>query len=358
MKGKPNMSNTTTTGTRRARGAPSSLILPVADLAAARPFLIAPFAAETIGFLPRRPSPNASWANVFAFVSLWDEEARLDLTVGPENWKLGEPTVLDANHVWRNLTVFGVTQTDVGQGRDRVNQSTNAAKRCALHFGIGRYLKHVRPVRLELGDGQDKLPVTRKGSPYIPEHMLPGLRAAYEREVHRLSPVFGPMLVHPTRAWAPPTAAPAAAATPAASATPAPPATPNTNGARSTPTAAANPHGERVRNAAASRGLNVAQLANMILAAADRPAQPPQQAAALLERLLARIPQDIAERVLATLGLAPSAAAGPTADRRPIAPAAAGSEQPPRAPDRSHSPSGTVSVDFARLGPDPDSLAA
>src|ERR1019366_9085762 len=177
------MSNTTDTRTRRARGAPSSPIFPVADLAAARPFLIAPFAAETIGFLARRPSPNASWASVFAFITLWDEEARLDLTVGPENWKLGEPTVLDASHVWRYLTVFGVTQTDVGQGRDRVNQSTNAAKRCALHFGIGRYLKHVRPVRLGLGDGPDKLPVNGKGSPYIPDRLLPGLRGGYEREV-------------------------------------------------------------------------------------------------------------------------------------------------------------------------------
>ena len=57
-------------------------------------------------------------------------------------------------------------------------QSTNAAKRCAMHFGIGRYLKHVRPVRLGLGDGPEKLPVNAKGSPYIPDRMLPGLRGA------------------------------------------------------------------------------------------------------------------------------------------------------------------------------------
>ena len=352
------MSNTTDTRTRRARGAPSSPIFPVADLAAARPFLIAPFAAETIGFLARRPSPNASWASVFAFITLWDEEARLDLTVGPENWKLGEPTVLDASHVWRYLTVFGVTQTDVGQGRDRVNQSTNAAKRCALHFGIGRYLKHVRPVRLGLGDGPEKLPVNGKGSPYIPDRLLPGLRGGYEREVQRLSHIFGPVLVHPPGAWAPPTAAtpsPDATGSRFTAATP----SPDANGARSTSvTVSANSHGVRVRDAAALRGMNVAQLANLILAAVDRPPQPPREAAALLERLLARIPQDVAERVLATLGLEPSAAAAPAPQPRGAAPPAAGSDQPPQAREGAVGPTGTVSVDFAQLGPDPDSLAA
>jgi hypothetical protein len=293
---------------------------------------------------------------VFPYITVGDVEARLTLVVGPDNWSLGKPVVCDGGSVSRRLTVFGVTHSDVGEGASRSIQASSACKRCAIHFGIGRYLKSMRPVQLELGDGQNKLPTTRKGSPYVPDRMLAGLRAAYEREVQRLSPVFGPVLVHPPGAWAPPTAvtpSPDANGSRSTAAT----ASPDASSARSTPVAvSANPHGVRVRDAAALRGMNVAQLANLILAAADSPPQPPREAAALLDRLLARIPQDIAERVLATLGLEPTAAAAP--QPRGAAPPAAAADQQPPAPEGTHRLAGTVSVDFAQLGPDSDSLAA
>jgi hypothetical protein len=350
------MRNTTQTRPSRSRGRPSPPTFPVADLTAAAPFLMAPFAADGVGFLARRTSPQSSWANVFPYITVGDVEARLTLVVGPDHWSLGKPVVCDGGSVSRRLTVLGVTQSDVGEGASRSIQASSACKRCAIHFGIGRYLKSMRPVRLELGDGPNKLPTTRKGSPYVPDRMLAGLRATYEREVQRLSPVFGPVLVHPPGAWAPPTAVtpnPDANGSRSTAAT----AGPDASGARSTPAAvSANPHGERVRDAAAQRGMNVAQLANLILAAAGRPAQPPREAAALLDRLLARIPQDVAERVLATLGLEPTAAAAPQS-RAASPPAAAGDQQPP-APEGTHSAAGTVSVDFAELGPDSDSLAA
>jgi hypothetical protein len=341
------MRNTTQTRSSRPRGRPSPPTFPVADLTAAGPFLLAPFTADAIGFLARRISPQSAWANVFPYITVADVEGRLTLVVGPDNWSLGKPVVCDGGSVSRRLTVFGVTHSDVGEGGSRSIQASTACKRCAIHFGIGRYLKLIRPVRLELGDGRDKLPTTGKGSPYVPDRMLAGLRATYEREVQRLSPVYGPVLVHPPDPWARPTV-------------PAPDTQSNANGngnGNGNPTTPAqNPHGDRVRNAAAARGMNEDQLANLILAAAGRPAQPPREAAALLARLLARIPRDVAERVLATLALKPSTAAAPRSRR--AAPPAASDDQQPHAAERPHSPSGTVSVDFAELGPDPDSLAA
>lgn len=340
------MRNTTHTRPSRPRGRPSPPTLPVADLTAAGPFLLAPFAADAIGFLARRISPQSAWAKVFPYITVGDVEARLTLAVGPDNWSLGKPVVCDGGSVSRRLTVLGVTQSDVGEGSSRSIQASSACKRCAIHFGIGRYLKSIRPVQLELGTGPGKLPTTRKGGPYVPDGMLAGLRATYEREVQRISPIYGPVLVHPPDPWAKPTVA-----------APDTQSNPNTNGdgdGASTP--ARNPHGDRVRNAAAERGMTEDQLANVILAAADRPALPPRQAAALLDRLLARIPQDVAERVLATLGLKPTTAAAPQS-RRAAPQTAAGDQQQP-AVERPRSPSGTVSVDFAQLGPDPDSLAA
>ena len=50
--------------------------------------------------------------------------------------------------------------------------------------------------------------------------------------------------------------------------------------------------------------------------------------------------------------------AAPAPQPRGAAPLAAGSDEPRPARDGATGPSGTVSVDFAELGPDPDSLAA
>jgi hypothetical protein len=303
--------------------------LTVGDLSAAAPYLRAPFPADTVAFQARRMAPSSPWAVAFATLSVWDLEERLDLFVGPDNWEVGEPSVLDDGHVTRWLTVFGKTARDTGDGRTRAIQASNAEKRCMVHFGLARYLKMVRPARMRIGDGPDQIPVTAKGHPYIPDRLLPRLQAGYERELRRLGPRFGAPLIHPRTASR---AAEQDAASPA--------------GDRPEATAGPSPHGMQVRNAAAQRGLDVAQLANVILVQAGEPPRSPRQAAAVLERLLARMPADIAERVLGTLALDQPTVAQAAGPQPSLAPAAAA----PRAVE-------TVSIDFSTLGPVTDSQA-
>jgi len=307
--------------------------LTVGDLSAAAPYLRAPFPADTVAFQARRMSPGSAWAIVFPTLSVWDLEERLDLFVGPGNWEVGEPSVLDDGHVTRWLTVFGKTARDTGDGRTRAIQASNAEKRCMVHFGLARYMKMVRPARIRIGDGHDQIPVTGKGHPYIPDGLLPRLQAGYERELRRLATTFGPPLTHSRTASQ---QGERDAASPA--------------GDRADSTAGTNPHGLQVRDAAAQRGLDVAQLANVILVAAGEPPRSPRQAAAVLERLLARMPADIAERVLGTLALDQPTVAQAAGSQSSSTPAAAAPAGAARAVE-------TVSIDFSTLGPATDSQA-
>lgn len=308
--------------------------LTVGDLSAAAPYLRAPFPADTVAFQARRMAPNSPWAIAFPTLSVWDLEERLDLFVGPDNWEVGEPSVLDDAHVTRWLTVFGKTARDTGDGRSRAIQASNAEKRCMVHFGLARYLKMVRPARIRIGDGSDQIPVTAKGHPYIPDRLVPRLQAGYERELRRLGPRFGPPLTHPRSAGSQDTGR--SAASPAA------------DGAGAT--ALTNPHGVQVRNAAAQRGLDVAQLANVILVQAGEAPRSPRQAAAILERLLARMPSEIAERVLGALALDNATVIQPAAPQPASAPGAGTPEGTSRAAE-------TVSIDFSTLAPATDPQA-
>jgi hypothetical protein len=323
-----------TAGSNPNGRAPALPVLPVADLQSAQPYLEAPFPPESIGFDVDKL--NDSLARAFAFLSIEDVELRLTVVVGLENWRQERPDVLDAAHLTCRLTVFGITETDVGKGRDRRDQLANGIKRCARHFGVGRYLKpqYVRPVILQIGTGPDQVPLKRNGQPYLPERLLVKLRQGYERDIRRLAPEFGPPLIYPRQPWA-------AACTPPA----------HRNGATAAQNGTAGiSYGERVRNLAAELGLNTAQLANAILTAAGEPARGPREASAVLEALLQRIPADVAERVLTTL-TGQSTAARAEAMRLPA-------RVPPAAVPSAAQDGGAVSVDFASLGPARDREAA
>jgi len=252
---------------------------PLARLTDARRFLRAPFPAEIVDFQARRMAPGSDWAVVFPTISVWDVEERLDVFVGPENWSVSEPSVFDAGHVTRTLSVFGHTRGCLGEGESRKIQASDAEKRCATHFAIGRYLRLMRPWRLQIGTGANQLPTNRNNKPYIPDGLYGRLRALYERDTAR----FGPAVAIVTVAGA---------------------ALEEHSGERPVTRhdgAGTNPHGEQLRRVAQKHGISDAALANTILIQVGEEPRPPERAAAVLERLLARVPADTAARTLVAI---------------------------------------------------------
>ena len=254
--------------------------LPVRSLADARRWLAAPFPGACVGYLPNKLGQNSQWAAVFPYVDVTAIQDRLDLVVGPDGWShtVGE---VDDRTLVVTMRVPGIEHSEVGQGNDRWSQSANALKRCARHFGIGRYLTQLPMVRLKVGE---QVPVNRSGSPYITDQLLAQLRATYERQVSQLEGRFGAVLPHPG----------VGAGEHEGEA----PTHPEVDPDAGSPGDDANPHGARVRDEANARGLEDAQLANVILAAAGARDKPPEVAAARLEEMLRRIPEAIAARTL------------------------------------------------------------
>jgi hypothetical protein len=117
--------------------------------------LAAPFADDEIEFLPRATSGAKAMA--LAYIDARDVMRRLDAVVGPSNWQfdfdfLPTPTGgTSGKHsgvmVKGRLTVLGVTKCDAGEAgaEEEALKSavSDALKRCAVHFGIGRYLYYL-----------------------------------------------------------------------------------------------------------------------------------------------------------------------------------------------------------------------
>jgi hypothetical protein len=297
-----NTNSPVTAASESRRGA-----LPVRSLADARRWLAAPFPGVCVGYLPNKLGPNSQWAAVFPYVDVTAIQDRLDLVVGPDGWSHSVAEVDDKTLVV-TMCVLGTEHSEVGQGNDRWSQSANALKRCARHFGIGRYLTQLPIVRLKLNE---QIPVNRNGSPYITDQLLDQLRARYERQVSELEGRFGAVLPHPG----------VGAGEHEGEA----PTHPEVDPDAGSPSDA-NPHGVRVRDEANARGLQDAQLANLILAAAGAQHKPPEEAASQLGEMLSRIPETVAQRALASVAEMP--AVGPSG-------AVSGEAAQPSAPVRS-----------------------
>ncbi len=108
--------------------------------------LLAPFPA--VDFRPGHVSGQRALA--LAYIDARDVMARLDAAVGGD-WEFDwEPVTPDGKRVKGRLTVCGVTRCDAGEA-DREDEPVKSAvsdalKRCAVHFGVGRYLYHLPQV--------------------------------------------------------------------------------------------------------------------------------------------------------------------------------------------------------------------
>jgi hypothetical protein len=265
--------------------------LPARSLAEAHQALAAPFPGACVGYLPNRLGANSQWAAVFPYVDVTAIQDRLDLVVGPDHWT-HEVSAIDGVTLGCRLRLYDVAHSEVGQGADRWSQSANAFKRCARHFGVGRYLTQLPPLRMKLGEG---IPVNAKGRPYVTDQLLEILRRQYEEQIRAGSDRFGAILPHPGVGTGdsegelpthPEVEVGAQTKDPLA-------------------TGSAAPHGTALRMLASTGQIDPAELANLIYAAVGEAPRPGARAAAALDTLLERIPEEVAQRTLRDIAARP-----------------------------------------------------
>jgi hypothetical protein len=105
-----------------------------------------PFPQDEVEFLPRASSGGSALA--LPYIDARSVMRRLDAVVGAGNWSFDFDVLSpDGKRVKGRLTVLGVTKCDAGEasGEDEPLKSavSDALKRCAVHFGVGRYLYYL-----------------------------------------------------------------------------------------------------------------------------------------------------------------------------------------------------------------------
>lgn len=114
------------------------------------PKLAEPFPASDVEWRIGSSGKKASgepWAQVLCYLTARAVMDRLDAVVGPQNWSTSYVTILDAARapmgIECRLSLFGVVKADVGTVSDiepLKGAYSDALKRAAVQWGIGRYL--------------------------------------------------------------------------------------------------------------------------------------------------------------------------------------------------------------------------
>jgi len=106
----------------------------------------AAFPEDEIEFLPRATSGGMALG--LPYIDARSVMRRLDAVVGPANWSYDFDVLSpDGKMVRGRLTVLGVTKCDAGEANQEdeplKSAVSDALKRAAVHFGIGRYLYYL-----------------------------------------------------------------------------------------------------------------------------------------------------------------------------------------------------------------------
>lgn len=140
--------------------------------------LAAPFVPEVVEWRIQGKGGANARAQLVAYISARDVAERLDAVVTPGGWWFDwQPLHVDAGGDVQtargSLTIYGVTKSDVGTGSNFEASKgciSDTLKRCAVLWGIGRYLYSLPQVWVTLDD---------KG--HIPEATLQKLREGLRR---------------------------------------------------------------------------------------------------------------------------------------------------------------------------------
>lgn len=168
---------------------------PCASLAEALPYLRRPPSPAAVQFKIQNAVEDA--AQVAAYIDARLVFDRLDHVCG-ERWsatfealpqalipppvdrngELREPRPL---YVRCRLTLYGVAREDVGEGQDPKAAFSDAVKRAAVHFGVGRVLYAMRLPWLLEGEADSELRRNRKGKLVLDRRTETWCREMYER---------------------------------------------------------------------------------------------------------------------------------------------------------------------------------
>lgn len=177
------MDTKNTKNTKNATGANTGEMLEMLDWRAIQVALAAPFTPEQIEWRVQGRGGKGERAQVVAYVDARDIQNRLDAVVGMGGWSFTwEPIVVEGGELRvakGSLTIFGVTREDVGAASNYEPSKgavSDALKRAAVGFGIGRHLYDLPAVWVTLDD---------KGR--IPDGELAKLRAAVKRRIEQAS---------------------------------------------------------------------------------------------------------------------------------------------------------------------------
>lgn len=154
------------------------------------PRLVRPFPVEDVEFRVSGRKDANGMSQVVAYIDARLVQERLDEVVGPENWSFDwEPVGVNAAEVMSakgTLVIFGVAKSDIGTAGNFEKSKgavSDALKRAAVHWGIGRYLYSLPAMKAKASDGgfiyTDQLPGLREMLP-TPDGQPP--KQAYQVE--------------------------------------------------------------------------------------------------------------------------------------------------------------------------------
>ncbi len=139
--------------------------------------LEAPFATHLVGWAPYFITHDRERALMLAHVDARSVMDRLD-AICPNEWTF-EITVVQGAAlptVKGRLTVLGVTREDIGEANSTdvkpslKTAASDALKRCAVHFGIGRYLYDLPRQWVDWDDSKRE---AKDGDPELPAWARP-----------------------------------------------------------------------------------------------------------------------------------------------------------------------------------------
>ena len=115
------------------------------------------FPKETLGVKVQSFSKDRSKACLVLYLQHTDVANRLD-EVDP-TWSFAvtdQQFIGDTVYVRAKLTIKGVTRENVGDGNDPKSAASDALKRCAMLFGVGRHLYDTETVWVEYNEQRDR----------------------------------------------------------------------------------------------------------------------------------------------------------------------------------------------------------